>query len=74
MAARRKLGPSASKRTLRLQSHFPIFVCFVCFVGSSLPAQPRAAARNALGVAPVSRLNTTLRYSTCSKPVRSATR
>jgi len=35
-------------------------------------AHPRAAARNALGVAPVSRLNTTLRYSTCVKPVRSA--
>ena len=35
---------------------------------------PRASSRHRLGVRPVSRLNTTLRYSTCSNPVRSATR
>ena len=35
---------------------------------------PRASARHARGVRPVSRLNTTLKYSTCSNPVRSATR
>jgi len=34
--------------------------------------QPCASARKALGVIPVSRSKTTLRYSTCSKPVRSA--
>ena len=35
---------------------------------------PRASSRHALGVRPVSRLSTTLKYSTCSNPVRSATR